>query len=127
LAVPCLALRHCHKAFGVLSQAAATTTAASSEAPSMPDNAVSVANRDDAIPVISITDDDPPRSKSPANRERSKSSSRIDQLRASHASATAKMRSKLESKLHGGESTKSESSASVQDRLMNMCVARLDD
>jgi Skp family chaperone for outer membrane proteins len=91
----------------------------------MADNAASVANRDEAIPVISISNADRARPTSPAARERSKSSSRIDQLRASQAAATARMRSKLESKLHGADATKPESSGSMQDRLMNMCVARL--
>ena len=77
-----------------------------------------IANRDDPIPVISITDSD-----DPAKRNmhiRSKSSGRIEQLRSSQAAL--RIREKLEGKLEGKLDGKVEGSSTVQDRLLNMCV-----
>jgi hypothetical protein len=88
------------------------------------DNSTSVANRENQIPTISITNSDDTRPKSPATRQRSKSSSRIDQLRASQSAAAAKIRSKLEDKFSGAgaDGTKVDASPTMQDRLLNMCV-----
>ena len=82
-------------------------------------NTTSIANREDAIPIISITNtDEGDHAPSPLKDQRASSSSRIDQIKSSSSRAASKVREKLE----GLEGKKVESPSSMQDRLLNMWV-----